>query len=487
MSSVLVALRRLATDRAPAIGLGLLVLVTAILVGLAPRLLDRVSDDALHGVVAEAPAIGRNIALLEETGLPFTPGDPLKEVDAEGDRLDRQIPASIRAVIDHRQTVFDSARFQVRAPTKDPTFIRFRVQPGAIERVTFTEGRAPTGQVTMVDLPDELRSIIRPGDADATEPIQVDLLETAIVVDGSVQSGLKVGDRIFLAADPTDILSARNPAVIAVVITGLFTATDPADPFWYDDQSLNQVFIRGQAGTDARNLDIGGLLATDAYEGIADTSAGDGLLVRYTWRHFVDPARIASTRLDSLIVDLRRLEVAFPQTQPGVRAANQAGAGMRSGLLPLLVSHTSRWASATSILTVVAIGPAAVAFAALGLVATIVARRRRPAIALVRGRGATLGQIIRAVFLEGCVIAIPALGAAVLLSIALLPVGSNRATILGATIVAVVAILLLILTALPGTIAAARGAREDDPAPRGVSSRRLVFDIVVIVLAAGGA
>ena len=80
---------------------------------------------------------------------------------------------------------------------------------------------------------------------------------------------------------------------------------------------------------------------------------------------------------------------------------------MRSGLLPLLVAHAARWASASAILTVVAIGPAAVAFAALALVATMAARRRRPALALVRGRGATLGQVIRAVLLEGLVIVAP--------------------------------------------------------------------------------
>ena len=55
---------------------------------------------------------------------------------------------------------------------------------------------------------------------------------------------------------------------------------------------------------------------------------------------------------------------------------------MRSGLLPLLVAHQARWASASSVLTVVAIGPAAVAFAALALVATIArpppATRSRP-------------------------------------------------------------------------------------------------------------
>src|SRR4029079_14726879 len=110
----------------------------------------------------------------------------------------------------------------------------------------------------------------------------------------------------------------------------------------------------------------------------------------------------------------------------------------RSGLLPLLVSHQTRWASASAILTVVAIGPAAVAVAALALVATIAARRRRPALALVRGRCGTAGQMVRAVLLEGAVIVIPSLAVAILLAINLIPAGSNRPTIAAATIVAAV-------------------------------------------------
>ena len=484
MSSVLVALRRLATDRAPAIGLGVLVLVTAFVVGAAPRVMDLVSNEALEGVVAETPAIGRNIALIEETGFPFTEDNPLAAVDAEGDRLDKQMPAGVRAVIAERQTVIDSARFEVATATKDPTFVRFRIQPGALERVAFAEGRAPGGGVTMVGLPEELRSLVESEEPASTEPIEVPIIETAIVADASRQTGLRVGDRVFLSADPTDPLTFRNPGVIAMQITGVFTATNPADPFWYDDQSLNQVTIRGVAGTDARYLDLGGLVAPEAYEGIVEVSERSGLQVRYTWRNIVDPSLVVATRLDGLILDLRRLETTFPQTQPG---SGEGPAAMRSGLLPLLVGHTARWASATSILTVVAMGPAAVAFAALGLVATIVARRRRPAIALVRGRGATLGQIVRAVFLEGCVIAIPALGVAILAAIVVLPTGNNRATVLGATIVAIVAVGLLILTALPGAAAATQAAREDEAPPRGVSSRRLVFDLLVIVLAAAGA
>ena len=120
MSSVLVALRRLRDDRAPAIGLGLLILVTATLFGLAPRLIERVADDALHGVVRGATAIQRNFALLEEQVLPPGEGDPLEPINEEGDRLDTKVPASIRALVGERLTVVDSARFEIQADHARP-------------------------------------------------------------------------------------------------------------------------------------------------------------------------------------------------------------------------------------------------------------------------------------------------------------------------------------------------------------------------------
>ena len=124
MTSVLVALRRLRDDRIPAIGLALLVLVTATVAGLAPRILERVGDDALQGVTAAADPVQRDITLFEEELIPADAGDPLKLVQEEGDRLDEPIPGSIAGLVASRSTVVDSARFQVRAETNDPTMKR---------------------------------------------------------------------------------------------------------------------------------------------------------------------------------------------------------------------------------------------------------------------------------------------------------------------------------------------------------------------------
>ncbi len=484
MSSVLVALRRLREDRAPAIGLGLLILVTATVFGLAPRLIDRVGDDALHGVVAATTAFGRNIALLEEQVFPPGRATPLENIEKEGDALDKKVPASVRALVSERRTVVDSARFAIHADTPDPSFLRFRIQPGSETRIRYVAGAAPTAATERVQMPEELRQFLPQEEPPSTEPVDITVLETAISAEAADAIDKTVGDLLFLSFDRRDPLAQQSPGVVATRITGLYEMNDAADPFWYEDQSLNHVTIR-TIGGDTRFIDIGGFLPPESYEALIQGGQFFGTPIRTTWRHFIDPERLASARLDALLVDLRRLETAFPQTQ--VLNGTLSAAAMRSGLLPLLVAHQARWASASSVLTVVAIGPAAVAFAALGLVATIAARRRRPALALVRGRGATLGQIIRAVFFEGCVIAIPALGVAILLAVLLIPVGSNQATIVAATVVAAMAIGLLIATALPGTTAAARAARDDDASPRGVSARRLVLDLVVIVIAAGGA
>ncbi|HET7472634.1 MAG TPA: FtsX-like permease family protein [Candidatus Limnocylindrales bacterium] len=486
MSSVLVALRRLRDDRAPALGLGVLVLVTATVFGIAPRLIDRVGDDALHGTVAAATAFQRNIALFEEDIIPADPTDPLKGVEAEGDRLAKRIPPAIRNLVGSRQTVVDSIRFAIQAATPDPSYVRFRIQPGSEDRIRYVTGTAPTAATESVDLPEDLRRYLPPDDtASPAEPVTINVLGASISTDAAAAIVKRVGDLIFLTADPRDPLSGRQPSVVAMRITGIYEIRDPADPFWYEDQSLNHVSVRSLGG-DSKLIDIGAFLATAEYDNLLHSGQLFGIPIRTTWRFFIDPSRLSSARLDATIADMRRLETAFPQTQV-TSAGTGAGTAMRSGLLPLLVGHQTRWASASAILTVVAIGPAAVALAALGLVATIAARRRRPALALVRGRGGTLGQMIRAVFLEGCVIAIPSLAVAILLAITLVPAGSNRPTIVAATVVAAAAVALLIATAMPGTTAAARGGREDETAGRGVSSRRLMFDLLVIVLAAGGA
>ncbi|HEY7969545.1 MAG TPA: FtsX-like permease family protein [Candidatus Limnocylindrales bacterium] len=480
MTSVLVALRRLRDDRVPAIGLALLVLVTATVAGLAPRILERVGDDALHGVVAAADPVQRDVTLFEEEAIPADPGDPLKLVQEEGDRLDEPIPDSIAGLIASRSTVVDSARFQVRADTNDPTFVRFRIQPGAETRIRYVAGVEPTVTTDQVALPEALRRFTPFADDASGTPVMVPVIGAAISSESAKTLGASLGSTWFLSLDSRDSLVGRSTGVVQMRVDGIYDVTDEHDPFWSNDQTVNHVGIRTLGG-DTRLLDIGALLPAATYGEVVDASNALNVPVRYAWRHFVDAARLSAASLPATIQDARRLESTYPQAQTGTGVLN--GVAMRSGLLGLLVAHAARWSAATAILTVVVLGPAAVAIAALALVAMLAARRRRPALALVRGRGATLGQVTRAVLVEGLVIVAPMVVLGLVLAIALLPGADALPTVLAAVAVGVVAIGLLVLTALTGGAATVTPARDADDVPRGPSIRRLVFDGVVIVLA----
>src|SRR3954468_11931865 len=103
MSSFLVALKRLREDRAPAVGLGLLVFVTALVFGAAPRLLDRIGDEALRGVGVRADGRGGNSAIAGDAPIPAgTPESPLVYVDEAGDRNEAMLPETVRDVIGGR-------------------------------------------------------------------------------------------------------------------------------------------------------------------------------------------------------------------------------------------------------------------------------------------------------------------------------------------------------------------------------------------------
>ena len=83
MAWVGVALRRLRDDRAATAGLIVLVLVTALLAALSPRVIARFADDAVRTQVAAAQPAARSIALIQHLLIgPGPADDPLQFVRA---------------------------------------------------------------------------------------------------------------------------------------------------------------------------------------------------------------------------------------------------------------------------------------------------------------------------------------------------------------------------------------------------------------------
>ena len=501
MSSVLIALRRLRDDRAVALGVALVVLVTATTFAVAPRLLDRIGDAALRDTVSGAASFDRTLAVVEEEPIPpGDAGDPLGEVAAEGDSLGRRFPTSIRRIVGDRTTVIDSMRFALKAKTPDPTFVRFRIQPGAESRIHWVAGRPPSPTTGTTELPP---APPRAGEAPQTSAVVV---EVGIAADAVRPIGHGLGETIILQPDERDVLvgPGGGDGFVAMKIVGLFTVDDPADPFWAADHGLEHVTYRSLGG-DSLFVDVTALVPPEVYPAYGGLLPNHFIGLRTTWRWFVDPATLHVADLDGVVRDLRRLDTTFPKTGPATQPL--ADPALQSGLLPLLDGHRAKWASALAILLVLAIGPATIAVATLLLVASIAARRRRTAIVLVRGRGGTLGQLTRALLLEAAILVIPVTAIAIVVAAVLVPVdaagGESGATtvaglvgpgtairpvIAGAAIVAAIMGFLLALTGLAGAGRVGPGARgADEAAGARPSARRTVLDALVIVLAGLGA
>jgi putative ABC transport system permease protein len=160
---------------------------------------------------------------------------------------------------------------------------------------------------------------------------------------------------------------------------------------------------------------------------------------------------------------------------------------LRTSIRPILESETARWTAATALMAVAIVGPVAVAAAALGMVAILAARRRRAALSLSRGRGASVLQVTAASIAEGLLLAVPAAAIGAAIGIQVAPDDPLLLPALTGAAVAIIAVLLLTLATVPATGGPAFGSGRELVVPRPPTPRRLVFEGLVVLLAAVGA
>ena len=464
MAWILLNLRRLRDERATAVGFALLVLVTTGLAAGAPRAFDRLGDETLRAELATRTPAERNIQLIELDRLPAGQAAPLDTVQAEADAINETVPREIRDRFARRDLLVESIRYTVEKPTNDPTTVRLRIQPAAADRIHLVAGRLPTGAFT-------------------SSAEGVVTLEVAISTTNATTIGVAIGDTIPLQTDGSDTLAAsRDLGPLNALVVGTFTVDRPDDPAWLGDSSLDHATVRTLGG-DTRLLDTSALLAPEAYQVLLSATEEPASFLRYTFQDYIDPAALRQRDTATLIAAFRRLETRYPTAVPRGGAAP----ALRTSIRPFLESETRRWTSATALLTVAVVGPAAVGAAALGMLAVLAARRRRAALSLSRGRGASVTQVTLASIAEGLVLAAPAaaIGAAIGSQVA--PSDPLLLPAITGAVVAVVAIALLTLATVPATGGPAFGSGRDVSAPRPPTPRRLVLEGLVVLLAAAGA
>jgi putative ABC transport system permease protein len=466
------SLRRLRDDRAAAVGLIGLVLITAFVFAAGPRLLGQVADRALRDEVASAPASVRDIQLVQERRIGPGAGDPLGAVDAAGAELQAQVPPAVSGLFVDRVYTADTPRWRITTDTRTASLLTLRVEQDVSDHIRYVAGRAPTS---------ELQTVFPPG----TAPSGVASLarEVALSTDTAAAMGVKLGDTLQLVPDSTDPLGRGHNDHAAVKIVGLFEVPRPDDPYWSDDTTLELPTTRALTA-DLVFVNAIALLAPDAYPELMSATEAGGLPMRYAWRYQVDPRRLASGGVDDVLVGLRRLESVFPAAA-GVGGAAK-GTILRSGLLAFIEAQQARWRSAEAVLTAVAIGPAAVAGAALGLVVLLGSGRRRAALALSRSRGASAAQIVGATAGEGLALTIPAALVAIALALLAIPGGLDPATVVIPLVVATVTVVLLVAAIAPTAFGSAVAGRAGGEGRR-AGPRRIAFELLVIALAVGGA
>ncbi|HEY3522278.1 MAG TPA: FtsX-like permease family protein [Candidatus Limnocylindrales bacterium] len=470
---VLLFLRRARHEVGPSLALAGLVLITAFLFALGPRLLTATADDALRTTVTGYAVSDRSVELVEQTRIcACDQADPLADAEAEGDRLQAMLPGHLRSTIADRVMAIDSTRWSVVEPQHVPAVLTIRWEPRALDHITFVAGRAPAGTTKTATIPS----------AGQLPAFTTPVMEAALVDESAEGLGVGVGDTLLLRPDPRDPLPRAAPVGTAVEIVGIYRISNPDDPFWFDEAALVHPTQRVYS-SNVQFLDLFALAAPAAYAPYYTTSATsvgrsfnqaplEGLPIHYRWRLFVDPARLRASDVGQLQLDLRRLQSTLPAS-----GLSDGGAVIFSLLPTILQREDAAWQSALAVVAVVATGPAVIAGAAFGLVALLAARRRRATAWFWRVRGASWLQLAIATAAEAVLLVAPAAVIAVVL-VGMVALGSASEPMPAASVVAVAAVAGVAFGLIGGTVvrlpppdappAGARGGRVD--------RRRLVLE-----------
>jgi putative ABC transport system permease protein len=465
-------LNRYRTELLPMLLLALIVAATAFLAAAGPRLFNRVADDGLRHDLGRATSLERNLELGQIGHL--TGGDGLQSVADMGPRLQAELPETVRGLIAGSTYWAESANWSVIDPPRQwPSWLRFRFPDGVDERITYVEGRAPTGATTTI--PGQRGTL-------SSEPEDATVFEVALATEIASTLGVGVGDRLEMQPDTGDFMvgSISSPIRAAADVVGLYTVDDPADEFWMNDTSLELPTVI-VISPELQLLYGTALLSPDAYAPLI----AKGLPARYAWRYFLDPALMHAGLLDDLRADLRQMQTRYP---PFVTTMLDAGSTtLRTGLLRLVEDFDAERRTAEAVLVTASLGPAAVATSAVALVALLMVHRRRRAVTLVRGRGGSVPQLLGSHLVEGLVVAAPAAALAYVAATVLIDARASTWSPIAAALVAAGATLILVLTVLRPATAPLREVEREAPSAARASPRRIAFETLVVVLAAGGA
>jgi putative ABC transport system permease protein len=451
--------RRARADLTSLVALGVLVLVTATLVAMVPRVLAGTADQAVRAAVDTAP----------REQLEVTASTTNDEGVDQLDRVDRQIRRGLSLQL--QELVDGSGRgattslydtFDISgALTREKPFARLQLrhQPGALDEVRWVRGRAPRS-------PAASRSTVGTAEGET-----VAMLEVALARSAARQLDLRAGQTVVL--EPLDP-PAVGDGTTAVRVVGLFEVRDPEDEAWSYAPLVTSPGAEYSADGQLTSEYAAALVDTSQLAALSDASP----VLRYDWHYPLAAGRVDAENAASVLADLRATVArgAFVPADNATITGSAESVAVASGLVDLLETYVERADATESLVALVLVGMLAVGLAVLGLAGLVVVGRRAAGAALVRARGASRLGVTAASLLEVACFVVPAAALGWLVSEL---AGGSRG---GGAAAAAVALVAAVSLGVVGWVT----WREERRAGRSRVSARLVAEVVVGVVAVLG-
>jgi hypothetical protein len=356
-------LRRLRSEAGVILLIFILVAGTSFVFAAAPRLFNRVSDDALSYAVRVATPLQRTIAAALTGNLSAGDGDGVDTIRERGERVAEQFTPAIDSLISERLLRFSTIRFLVRDPPSYDTRVSLRYQDGLTEATRLVSGRWPEDHGVRL----QVEAVGGPPEEPDREPPPPNVFEAALSASAAAEVGVELGDRLALAFDGSDQLIRGLPYTLPptqVEIVGLYEPLDATAPYWFADTALLQPEQHGNE--DAPLAYIWAYVPAAMYPNLA----GSELPFQYEWRFPTDPTRVNADLVPQLQADFRRLGLNTGSAASGATGSVQ----IRTGIPGILERFATERDQTETVLSIATLGPFGLAAGAIAMVALLLVR-----------------------------------------------------------------------------------------------------------------
>ena len=383
-------LRHLRHAWAPALGVGLLVLISSAMVAAAPGALERIGRSELRYDVNQLSAGQRDLTAQTSAHPILGPGP-----DPSGSGLPADSARVWGALQTSLQHIEDQALSPLRGQLSTP---RFTAYASPLVLPQSSQPADVVGQLRISLAADPLlaRSARL---VSGTWPSTVSAGSTApIGMTLSVATAQRMGWRVG------EIRAPQGEPSLRLQLTGTFDAVSATDDYWTINSSILQPDDNPTLGADI--ITGTGFVAADAWPAVLDQVAPYYVQIFYPFD--ADSVPVAQIgRLQAQLTGFISITHPFEWTgQP--RFDDLIAVSLLTSSPPLLRATSSKISSADAVLSILILGPIGAALGALILACRMLMARRRPAFALLTQRGCTRWRLRLFFAAEGLLVAVPA-------------------------------------------------------------------------------